>query len=199
MNDLKPHPIHRAWHFEPDHRNPAFVPWHIQAYQLWKVLEPGSFRDQLVDFIFTMADWLLGMQQWETAVTRDARPVYDPDRSSFGPPHVPATGVYIEGLIDAYLLADILGDDDRRERYRIALIRGVRSLMQPICRRYRHLLHFKPNSVIGGLRTTVYDNKIRVDNVQHGLMVFSNPKRLRVADYKDPVHDHRDNVFTTHD
>jgi hypothetical protein len=38
----------------------------------------------------------------------------------------------------------------------------------------------KTDNVLGGLRTTEYDNSIRVDNVQHGLMailkILANPE-----------------------
>ena len=39
--------------------------------------------------------------------------------------------------------------------------------------------------VEGGLRTTVYDNAIRVDNVQHGLLaVMDALETFRAADYR---------------
>ena len=39
--------------------------------------------------------------------------------------------------------------------------------------------------VEGGLRTTVYDNAIRVDNVQHGLLaVMDTLETFRAADYR---------------
>lgn len=160
---------YRDWH--RNNRNPAFVPWHTQAYFLiWQTTK----NEALKDFIFEMNDWLLSMQQWESAEFPDMQGrFYDPKRSHFGPPHASSTGVYLEGLIDAFSLAKQVGDDDRAENYRIAIVRGIRSIMQ---------LQFKDevdyfyisdvNCVLGGLRTTVYDNTIRIDNVQHGLMAL---------------------------
>ncbi|MCF8412203.1 MAG: hypothetical protein K9G44_02220, partial [Melioribacteraceae bacterium] len=97
---------------------------------------------------------------------------YDPMRP-FGPPHASATGVYLEGLIDAYELALEVKDFERTNLYRRTIKRGLRSVLQlqfsdEIDMFY--VSHNKRNLVFGGLRTTVYDNEIRCDNVQHCLM-----------------------------
>lgn len=159
---------YREWHLEEGQRNPAFVPWHTQAYyEVWRL----THDEELADFIFEMNDWLLDVQQWDDAPYPDMRGrFYDPSRP-FGPPHSSSTGVYLEGLIDAYQLALELNESARAESYRVAIRRGLRSVMQ---------LQFvddvdtyyisRKDRVIGGIRTTVYDNEIRVDNVQHNLM-----------------------------
>ena len=158
---------YRDWHREQP--NPAFVPWHTMAYEkVWR----QTGEPELRDFIFDINDWLLQMQQWDDAPSPDtAGRFYDPDRPDYGPPHASSDGVYLEGLIAAHRVARATGDEDRAERYRIAVARGLRHLMQlqfadPIDMYYVS----QPDRVAGGLRTTVYDNRIRVDNVQHGLM-----------------------------
>jgi hypothetical protein len=134
--------FYRDWHRA--NRNPAFVPWHTQAYfKVWAITNSAELRD----WIFEMNDWLLGVQQWE-----DRREFpdtmgrfYDPDRAS--------------------------GDAARQEAYRRALIRGLRSLTQLTFLDDTDLFYVsKRDAVFGGVRTTVYDNSIRVDNVQHSLM-----------------------------
>lgn len=158
---------YRDWHRA--NRNPAFVPWHTQAgYRLWEVTQDEQIRD----FILEMNDWLLPLQQWdEIADFPDAQGrFYDPDKP-YGPPHASSTGVYLEGLIDAFRLARRIGDDSRARRYARAIRRGLRNIMQ---------LQFSepcecnalPNGEMarGGVRTTEYDNVIRIDNVQHNLM-----------------------------
>ena len=160
---------YRSWHLDERHRNPAFVPWHTQAYYLvWtRTKDP-----RLQAFIFKMNDWLLNMQQESSEAFPDIEGrFYRPDRPDYGPPHASSTGVYLEGLADAYQLACRVRDLPRRNRYRLAILRGLRSAMQLqfaddidmyyISKRYR---------VRGGIRTTVYNNEIRVDNVQHNLM-----------------------------
>jgi hypothetical protein len=160
---------YRAWHLDENNRNPAFVPWHTQAYyEVWRLTENPA----LADFIFEMNDWLLDMQQWDDVVYRDTRGrFYDPTRPHFGVPHSSSTGVYLEGLIDAYSLASELDEVERAEAYRIAIVRGLRSVMQLQFRGGADTYYIsRPERVVGGVRTTVYDNEIRVDNVQHNLM-----------------------------
>jgi hypothetical protein len=119
-----------------------------------------------------MNDWLLGMQQWSTAEYPDQPGrFHDPDRRQFGPPHASSTAVYLEGLIDAYQLAVKEKDETRRKRYRAAIMGGLRASMQIQYVDGVDMFYIeKRETVYGGLRTTEYDNRIRVDNVQHMLM-----------------------------
>lgn len=163
---------YRRWHLEPRNRRPAFVPWHTQAYALvWR-----KTRDpELAAFIFEMNDWLLGMQPPPAAHRHPDTwgRFYDPERPELGSPHASSTGVYLEGLIAAWSVADVMGDRERKARYGAAIRAGLRSAMQLqfvdevdlyyVPRRAR-------SRVIGGLRTRVFDNRIRCDNVQHNLM-----------------------------
>jgi len=157
---------YRNWHREQP--NPAFIPWHTQAYfALWKETKD----DELLKFIFEMNDWLLPVQQWKSAPTADTKGrFYDPKRP-FGPPHASATGVYIEGLVDAWSLANNIGDSERSHAYRTAICRALRSIIQLQCINEADMYYIsKKKKAFGGVRTTVYDNEIRVDNVQHNLM-----------------------------
>ncbi len=183
----------RKWHLDPTNRNPAFVPWHLQAnYTLWKALgdDEAQLKQELAAFNFEIADWLLGIQQWtaeEGVIHPDEQGrFYEPDKS-FGIPHASATGVYIEGLIDAWRQAKDLSDATRREKYRVALVRALRSMMQ---------LQFvddvdtfyvaDPKPVLGGLRTSEYNNDIRCDNVQHPLMgILKILKLFEEAEYRN--------------
>lgn len=158
---------YRSWHLAE--RNPAFVPWHSMAYALiWRETTDPALRD----WIFEMNDWLLGMQQQAPAAYPDVDGrFYDPERRHFGPPHASSTGVYLEGLIQAYRVARESGDSERAEAYRLAILRALRNLLQLEFRDEVDMFYIsKRERVQGGLRTTVYDNEIRVDNVQHGLM-----------------------------
>ncbi|MCW2679139.1 MAG: hypothetical protein JWM62_540 [Frankiales bacterium] len=175
---------YRAWHLREENRNPAFVPWHTQAYfEVWQVTQD----DRLRAFIFEMNDWLIDLQEWEGAAQSDtAGRFYDPRRAHFGAPHASATGVYLEGLVDAHALAVAVGDRERAEKYRRVVVRGLRNVMQ---------LQFdddidqfyvtKKDRVRGGIRTEVYDNEIRVDNVQHNLMATLKVlARFKPSDYR---------------
>lgn len=187
---------YRNWHFA--NRNPAFVPWHTQAcFLVWQITK----APELKDFIFKMNDWLLGIQQWDTADYADMQGrFYDPKRSFFGPPHASSTGVYLEGLIDAYQLAKECQDSQRSENYRIAILRGIRSIMQLQFKNEVDCYYVRNTAqVLGGVRTTVYDNTIRIDNVQHALMAFLKiSSRFDDEDYNH-VNQliHKDSILTS--
>ena len=160
---------YQDWH--RSHRNPAFIPWHTQAYALlFEVTEDLSFSD----FIFEMNDWLLSMQQWETVEYKDLQGrFYNPKHPEYGPPHASSTGVYLEGLIEAYRIANLIGENKRAKAYQTAIHKGIRSLKQLQFKDERDMFYISQRDyVLGGLRTTVYDNTIRVDNIQHGLMAL---------------------------
>lgn len=173
---------YRAWHREQP--NPAFVPWHTMAYEkVWRITEDPA----LLDFVFEMNDWLLGMQQWSEAPAPDmAGRFYRPDRPDYGPPHASSDGVYLEGIIAAYRLAVEVGDEARAEAYRTAIARGIRHLMQlQFVDQVDMYYVSRRDPVAGGMRTTVYDNVIRVDNVQHGLLaVMDVLNDFGPADYR---------------
>lgn len=177
---------YRDWHRA--NRNPAFVPWHTQAYYT-ALPVAGAAAAALEAFIFEMNDWLLEMQQWDTAPHADLKGrFYNPKHPEYGPPHASSTGVYLEGLIDAFDLARRNGDSARAGRYRLAILRGLRSLMQLQFRDDADMYYVAERErVLGGIRTEVYDNAIRVDNVQHGLMALlkiqarMNPEELRLV------------------
>jgi hypothetical protein len=156
---------YRSWH--QANRNPAFIPWHTQAYRIvWEITRESS----LTDAIFMMNDWLLDVQQWESAPHADCQGrFYDPDRP-FGPPHASSTAVYLEGLADAFEIAQQIGEQERADRYRTTILRGLRSLSQLTFKDEVDMFYIsKRKTVRGGVQTTEYDNVIRVDNVQHAL------------------------------
>lgn len=184
---------YRAWHLEPKNRNPAFVPWHLQAdYALWAALGPEeqAFKHELEAFMFETADWLeANMLVWEPDeyTYPDERGRYYAAKKGFGVPHASSTGVYIEGLIDAWRLARDLGRDEERERYRLALIRGIRSQMQLQFVDDVDMFYIKsPRDVVGGIRTTVFRSDIRCDNVQHPMMgIIKVLRDFEASEYQD--------------
>jgi hypothetical protein len=168
---------YRKWHLEEANRNPAFVPWHLQAdYAMWQALgeDEQEFKDELVEFMFEIATWLVeNMQQWEDGewVYPDELGRFYAPNEKWGVPHASSTGVYIEGLIDAWQLARDLGDTERREFYRLSLIRGIREMMQLQFVDDVDMFYVSDRKYVeGGIRTTLFDNRIRCDNVQHPMM-----------------------------
>jgi hypothetical protein len=166
--------------------NPAFVPWHTQAHC---AALPVLGDQTLAAFVFEMTDWLLPMQQWETAPYPELRGrFYDPRNPGWGPPHASSTAVYVEGLIDAFALARQEGAAERAEACRVAILRGLRNLMQLQFRDADDMYYVaRRERVAGAIRTEVYDNTIRVDNVQHSLMAAMKIlDRFSTEDYRLP-------------
>lgn len=159
---------YRDWHRA--NRNPAFVPWHTQAYCL---LYATTKNPDLADFVFEINDWLLPIQETPPRPADVVGDFFDPARPEFGPPHASSTGVYLEGLIEAWQLAVATGDQTRADAYRHALLRGLRSLRQLQYRSHAEMFYIhKKQRVLGAVRTSNYDNTVRIDNVQHGLMAI---------------------------
>lgn len=179
---MKSFRYYKEWHIR--NRNPAFIPWHTQAYYtLWKKTK----NKDLQEWIFEMNDWLVDMMQSDSRVAYDDTigRFYAPSRN-FGPPHASATGVYIEGLIDAFALAREIGDKAHEEKYRKSIVLGLRSSMQLQFQDDQDMFYATNKQRLrGGMRTTVYDNEIRVDNVQHVLMgVQKVLERFKPEDFK---------------
>lgn len=137
---------------------------------MFKQIKHNGLRDK----IFTYNDWLLSIQQYSDVRYSDIRGrFYDSKNPQYGPPHCSSTGVYLEGLIDAFNLAVSVGDKRREKAYRRAIRRGIRSVMQLEFSDSTDLFYISKKSLArGGLRTTVYNNEIRIDNVQHNLMAL---------------------------
>jgi hypothetical protein len=158
---------YKSWHLTSTNRMPAFIPWHTHAnYRIWRMTRNPALRD----FIFEMNDWLLAMQQ-DVVVYRDLEGrFYDPEHPGYGPPHIGSTGVYLESLIDAFALARRTGDAGRAERYRLAIRRGLRNVMQHEFSDAVDMYYVtNPKRTLGGLRENPYDSDLRVDSVQHSL------------------------------
>ena len=160
---------YRDWHRA--RRNPAFVPWHAQAHvAAWEATGDA----ERIPFVFEMIDWLLPMQQWDGAPAADMRGrFYDPAHREWGPPHAASTGAYLEGIAVACRLARALGDHPRAARYAESLRRGFRNIRQLVFADPVDLFYVsRRRRTLGGVRTEVYDNTIRLDNVQHALMAL---------------------------
>ena len=174
---------YRAWHLDPDNRNPAFIPWHTQAlYKVWRITGDDALRD----FIYRMNDWLIDQMQQtaDEAPYPDVAGRFYKAGGEYGPPHASSTGVYLEGLADAYALARAEGDKTRSDRYRTAIRRGLRNVMQLQFADDIDMFYVPDslrNRVRGGIRETVYNNEIRCDNVQHNLMAA-----YRILDVFEP-------------
>jgi hypothetical protein len=164
---MKAFRYYRNWFSLERNRHPAFIPWQTQAYvRLWRFTHDPELRN----FIFEMNDDLLSMQQWEGAAYPDFRgQFWKPERLDYGRlPHVSSTGVYLESLALARQLA---GPGSRRQAYSLALERGFASVSRHQFRTRADLYYaLKPEVVRGGLRSTMFDSRIRIDSVAENWM-----------------------------
>jgi hypothetical protein len=150
--------------------------------------EPVELKpEELEAFVFDMNDWLIeNMEVWEESAFDDEKGRFHSRKKDYGVPHASATGVYIEGLIDAYEMAKRIGDKKRQARYALALSRGIRSVMQIQFVDDVDMYYVTDRKrTKGGLRTDTIRPEIRVDNVQHVLMgVLKVLERFEASEYK---------------
>ena len=168
---LKSFRYYSDWHIQ--NPNPAFVPWHSQAYaMLYEDLRDPA----LAAFIFARNDWFA----CDAAMGRHAGRgslggVSSTRRAPIMARHMPHRPAFTwKGLPMPGNWRAIWATGVRADRYAKALRRGFRSIAQlqfrdPECDMF-YISRLR--QVLGGLRTTAYNNEIRVDNVQHCLMAL---------------------------
>ncbi len=152
--------------------NPPFVPWQSQAFALMSRLMDSA---DYADFVFEMTDWLASFQLTElNCPWPEMHGGISPYRSGRAGC---ATAVYLEGFVDAYSLARHRDDAARAERYDKLVRLATRFVLQ---------LQFRPEEAyyvrslqdaIGGVRRTLSDSRLRVDNTQHGIVALMKVRR----------------------
>lgn len=145
-------------------KNTAFIPWHTQVYFL---LFKETKDISLIKFIFEMNDWLINNYQIQTSKY--------PDEIGGFPKKNPGgcmTAVYLEGLNDAYSLANYLNDAFHKNKYTKAIRLGTRFVMQNQFNLTNSFYFKNPNKAIGGIKKRIVDNELRIDNVQHTIMAL---------------------------
>ncbi|CAN0288362.1 unnamed protein product, partial [Phaeothamnion confervicola] len=155
-------------------RAPAFVPWQTMAYCEFYRQNP---QKEYADWIFEMNDELVATMQPTFAEadlngafcsTRPPAPRVNKQR-----PHASSTAVYLDGLIDAFVLARNLGDKRHQERYRKSILKGLHELMVMQFRDDADLF-FVPTAererVRGSIRSNPWDCVVREDNGPHCIL-----------------------------
>lgn len=137
----------------------GFIPWHSQAYVL---LYEYTKDPEVANFVFEMNDWLVSSYQITDS------PVIDTS-GGFAKDSYPSnySYVFMEGIIDAYKLALMLGDQKHINFYKPAVAYGIRFITQMQFTPESSFYLKNPYRAIGGFRTSIINPTIRVDNVQH--------------------------------
>lgn len=133
------------------------VTWLLQAFsKWWEITREQAFAD----FVFEVADWLLGYQQEKSGA-------FINDHQSDTPGYT--TAVYLEGLAAALSVTAGLPDETRDQTYRQAFANGVSFLDRLIIQERDQSMLPSPDFALGGLRQGLYYSEIRTDFVQHSL------------------------------
>lgn len=178
---LKSQDFYVYWYADELSRNyyPAYVPWQTMSlYKLYKITGDKKY----VDAVFTINDELVKIHQVEKPVYLDEwGRWFVPEHTEYGSPHSSSTGVYTEGVTYAYELARKFNDSVRVERYGRSVRLGAFNIMNLQFVDPGDMYYLgRPERVIGGVKTGVFQNSIRVDTTQHASDAFT--KILEVFD-----------------
>jgi AMMECR1 domain-containing protein/orotate phosphoribosyltransferase len=133
------------------------VTWLLQAFsKWWEITREQAFAD----FVFEVADWLLGYQQEKSGA-------FINDHQSDTPGYT--TAVYLEGVAAALKAASSAGENSRRETYDRSFSAGVNFLDRLIIQERDRAILPSPDFAVGGLRQGLHYSEIRIDFVQHSL------------------------------
>jgi len=125
----------------------------MQAFSKWTQITGDS---EFADFVFEVADWLLGYQQDKTGgFINDHQP---------GAPGY-TTAVYLEGIAAALQIAV----NERRKIYCDSLARGFAFLDRLVIQERDRAILPNIDFALGGLRQGIHYSEIRTDFVQHSL------------------------------
>ena len=133
------------------------VTWLLQAFSKWREI---TQEKAFADFVFEVADWLLGYQQDKSgAFIND----HQPETPGY------TTAVYLEGLASALFTAVSVDNISRYEAYDRSFGAGVSFLDRLIIQERDRIILPSPDFALGGLRQGLYYSEIRIDFVQHSL------------------------------
>jgi hypothetical protein len=144
----------------------AFLPWTISAFA--SLYEQTGER-KYVDYVFFLSDHLLTQQNLEA------------DAEAYGSFHnVPSanTGSYMEGLGDAIHVARLVEDKKRLKLYQERAKMGYRWLFLLQYGESDAATLKRPDMAQGGLRKTLTDSQLRIDNTQHAISSFAKGLRF---------------------
>lgn len=163
--------------FFRDRRSPAFVPWQTQAFAAMTL---ATKRQDYAEYVFEMTDWLadrqLGPENCPWPDHWGSIAAYGEGRGGV------STASYLEGFADALRVARRLGDEPRAARYERLAKSAARFVMQLQVRPEEAYFMRSPQDAVGGVRTTLSLNLLRIDHVQHALVALIKTRRVLFGD-----------------
>lgn len=144
---------------------PAYVPWHtLSLNKLWKLTKLQKYAEA----IMILNDEVLELQDTGFIVGR----FYNPETPQYGAPHASSDGVYTEGLIYAYEIALLTGDEEHQKKYHEALKLAVQNLVSLQYTEETAARYSNPERAVGALRYGAGRTGIRIDSVQHTMDAY---------------------------
>ncbi len=148
-------------------RDLSFTTWMIQACDQWH----ANVGDDLArDYAYEMADWALQEQHGEDC----ENPLWV---GAFQNTPGVGTAAYCEGIASALSIAQRTGDKERAERYRSALLLGMRFLLSLSLDGPEYAL-VGGSEHAGAVRSALHRSGLRCDNAQHYLMSMLRARAL---------------------
>ncbi len=151
----------------------AFLSWTISAFVS---LYQQSPEPKYADYVFLLSDHLLTQQN------------LDSDDHAYGSFHgFPSanTASYLEGLGDSIHLAQLTGDSERLKLYTEHAKMGYRWLFLLQYTEADEEFLNNPKMAMGGIRKSLFEPQIRIDNTQHTISAFA--RGLRFVFGEDPA------------
>ena len=146
---------------------PAYVPWHTQSLsKLYMITENKSYSN----LIFILNDELLKLQ--DTKNNNTLGRFYNKSTPEYGSPHSSSDAVYTEGLSYAYEIAEMLNDENHKEKYLKAIVIGSENLINLQYNKTNSKNFKDPEKIIGAIKINIDRSDIRVDTTQHTIDAF---------------------------
>ncbi|MFO7736356.1 MAG: hypothetical protein R6W70_09120 [bacterium] len=139
-------------------KSDPFVPWQARAYKRFYEI---TGERKYASFVFRMMDWLL-----------DSYPPLEnsmPGKEGALKLRFASTGVYTEGLAEAYELAVSLNDRNRIKRYGKALKGAAKYLTNLQYKEIDAYQFRKPDKIVGAMTMKPFDNETRLDATYHAV------------------------------
>jgi len=140
-------------------RRASMAPWMSKAYT---EVFLATGKRKYAEFVLQMNDYVLKAQKGIDEEYVDKIGSFYSSGSSSG------TGVFVEGIAEAYRVAKVLNDAERIEAYRKSVLMGNRFILQCQYTDQNMFTAKDQRLTLGGIRTTIYGNTIRIDSNQHG-------------------------------
>ena len=144
--------------------NAAFVPWQSRAYRR---LYDVTGDERAADFVFEMNDYLLKRHRPKEKC------------SNFTYWGI-STAVFIEGVNEAYRVADASGDLDRKECYENYIREGSDFVLSLQITEEDMIENGYEEEALGGFVLRTGSNVTRVDNNQHAIIGFIESNELGI-------------------